>query len=94
MEVLRQMSVRYTIVDGILEPWHESADHDRVLVDGQGVEVGLKDPDPLVHDPADDEAWQHVRHCHGGQAQPVGLVLLDPKALEVLQHMVGKMKAY
>ena len=42
--------------DGLLELEQESADHDHVLGDGQGVEAGVEDPDPLFHDPADDKA--------------------------------------
>ena len=42
--------------DGLLEPGHESADQDHVLGDGQGVEAGVEDLDPLFHDPAVDEA--------------------------------------
>ena len=42
--------------DGLLKPGHDSADHNHVLGDGQGVEAGVEDPDPPVHDPADVQA--------------------------------------
>ena len=49
-------------------------------------ELSSKPEAPPVHDTADDKAWHHVRHRHGGQAdaQPVGLVLRHAEALEVL----------